>query len=145
MVTNEQLFNYRMQLRWNKDHAGPWLRTNDLESILLTRRPCWSPGKSCRSAAAASCTNFTTGGFQPKIPWKFLANVLFLVDGGPPRKMKNLYRINASVHWAAQRSSSSTFLYSRAPRLALFLDRLGRALPVNPGTEAAHLYNFSCS
>lgn len=58
----------------------------------------WSPGKSCRSAAAASCTNFTTGGFQPKIPWKFLANVLFLVDGGPPRKMKNLYRINASVH-----------------------------------------------
>ena len=29
-----------MQLRWNRDHAGPCLRTNDLESILLTMRPC---------------------------------------------------------------------------------------------------------
>ena len=150
MVTKEQLFNYRMQLMWNKDHAGPWLRTNDLESILLTMRPCWSPRQILQVCSGRILHQFYHRRFPTKIPWKFLANVLFLVDGGPPRKMKNLYRINASVHLSVMhscqgRSSSSTSLYSRAPRLVLFLDRLGRALPVNPGTEVAHLYNFSCS
>ena len=98
-----------MRLGWDKDHAGPWLMTNDIASMLSKMmRPCWSPFKSCRSAAAASCTNWTQGGFQPKILCQFLACVL-LPDCGPPCKMKNLYRTNASVHWAVQgRSSSST-------------------------------------
>ena len=86
-----------------------WLMTNDIELILSkTMRPCWSRLKSFRSAATASCTTWTKGGFQPKILCRFFASVL-LPDWDPPRKIRNLYLMSVSVYCAAQgRSSSST-------------------------------------